>query len=185
MKVNLTPGHRIDILASPVIPPALHGISPRAVFGQSWWDVERHNCYEKASQRCEACGTHRKMAWPNHWLEAHEAYEFQPSGLVVFKDLVCLCPACHKFIHSGLRAVQVSKGQMTELLNMRIQEHGLVLLEKADLVGAWMDRHNWYNGVNWEDFRMEILGKKYGPSSKSYITWSHGEWQNWKPRESE
>lgn len=178
----INPGPRVDILTHPNIPKPLHGINPRTVFGRAWWDRERVKCYEKASQRCEACTTHRSMAWPNHWLEAHEAYDFSPTGIITFKELVALCPACHKFIHSGLRQVMVSKGEMTELMNMRIQAHGLELLDKAGLVGAWMDRHEWCSGINWEDFRMNIAGVNYGPSTQSFQDWKDGKWQGWKPQ---
>lgn len=173
-------GTKPEILTHPNIPKPLHGIAPRVIKGSEWWDVERKKCYEKAGQKCEACGTKRHDAWPNRWLEAHEEYQRTSAGLFEFKNLVCLCPACHKFIHSGLRSVLVSVGKMTEEMNDRIQDHGISVLAEAGLMKEWSERHG-SNDCEWDGYRMVLNGEFYGPSSRSFRHWKAGEWKNWVP----
>jgi len=171
------------ILTHPNIPKPLHGIAPRTIVNsRTWWDVERKKCYAAASQRCEACGAARADAWPNRWLEAHECYDYQPNGHIVFNRLVCLCPACHKFIHSGLRQILVDRGDISIALNMRIQKHGMDVLYEAGLLKQWSERHEWCNfNVGWSEYRMIFEGKEYGPSTQSFEGWKAGKWRNWRP----
>lgn len=173
---------RPEILTHPNIPKPLHGIAPRTVFGQEWWDIERRKCYENAGQKCEACGISRQDAWPDRWLEAHEEYYFHGTGEVEFMNLVCLCPACHKFIHSGLRSIHVSQGKLSWEMNVRIEEHGMRIIEDNLLTEEYEARHCWINELlAWSDFKMIIEDKEYGPSSTSYESWRRGEWRNWTP----
>jgi uncharacterized protein (DUF983 family) len=170
-----------EILVHPNIPKPLHGISPRTITGQEWWDVERKKAYANAGQKCEACGTARADAWPNKWLEAHEEYEYKPDGRLIFKGLVCLCPACHKFIHSGLLEIKHDSGEIPTALYKKILKHGKDLLKKNHLQQRHKRRHDWCSGIEWKDFRMVFNGKEYGPSSNSYTEWAQGKWRSWKP----
>lgn len=172
----------VAILTHPNIPKPLHGISPRAIMGQHWWDVQRKKAYAEAGQKCEACGTPRAEAWPSRWLEAHEEYEYLPEGVLVFKKIVCLCPACHKFIHSGLRDILVQTRKMNKETNLMIENHGKQLLRESKLLAVWFQRHEWLNrDVEWGDFRMIFQNQEYGPSSQSYAEWERGVWKTWKP----
>jgi len=168
---------RPEILCHPNIPKPLHGIAPRVIFGQGWWDVERKKCYEKAGQKCEACGTARADAWPNRWLEAHEEYEMD-YGIFRFVGVVCLCPACHRFIHSGLRSVLVEARRMSRITNASIEMYCEDILKQNDLMDRWLARHDYY-APKWGDHRMLIDGKFYGPSSTDLNGWMDGEWKNW------
>ena len=173
-----------EILTHPNIPKPLHGIAPRAIKGNAWWDVERKKCYAAAGQKCEACGVTRISAWPNRWLEAHEEYEYTSNGSVlIFKRLVCLCPACHMFIHSGrlqvlLRAHTISQEKFRKIVN-----HGILVLTTNNLLEKWESRHlNMENTPqDWQAHRMIFEGKEYGPSTQSYKSWVKGDWKNWKP----
>lgn len=170
------------ILLAPNIPKPLHGIAPRVVLGQAWWDTQRKLAYENAGQKCEACGTTRSQAWPKPWLEAHETYDYDYShGRLTFVRLVCLCPACHMFIHSGRLNMLLDQGEITEALYERVVEHGLSIIRKARLTRQYEHRHDSDIDVPWEDWRMVINGKEYGPSSRSYTAWMAGKWRNWKP----
>lgn len=169
-----------EILTHPNIPKPLHGIAPRVIYGDKWWDVERKKCYEVAEQKCEACGTPRQQAWPNRWLEAHEEYTID-GAISTFVGLVCLCPACHKFIHSGLRSVLVTSRRMSVMTDAKIQAHGETILEENGLYMAWLNRHHQSKSYQWSDYKMVIGGVAYGPSSKCYNDWQAGNWRNWKP----
>lgn len=169
-----------EILTHPNIPKPLHGIAPRIVKGKVWWDIERRKCYEKAGQMCECCGTPREHAWPNRWLEAHETYEYK-YGIFTFVGVVCLCPACHKFIHSGLTQLLFERGELSLDTYERIRKHGHYILKQNGLTEKWKERHN-YVCPEWKDFRMCIDGKYYGPSSRNLLSWKMGEWKKWEPK---
>jgi uncharacterized protein (DUF983 family) len=170
-----------EILVHPNIPKALHGIAPRVIMGKEWWDIERHKAYEKAGQKCEACGTARADAWPNRWLEAHEEYEYKPNGHLVFKGLVCLCPACHRFIHSGLLELHRRSGEISENLYQMIQAYGDHIIRTNDLLREYISRHDWCEDIAWQDYRIVFNGEEYGPSTQSYAEWEQGKWRDWKP----
>ena len=80
------------ILLHPNIPKPLHGINPRTVMGQAWWDVERKKAYAAAGFKCEACGVVKKDAMFHQWLEAHEYFDYDyDCGVLRLKKLVALC----------------------------------------------------------------------------------------------
>lgn len=172
------------ILLHPNIPKPLHDIAPRVVLGQEWWDRERRKAYAMAGYRCEACGVPKQDAKYHQWLEAHEYYDYDyRMGRLTLKKLVALCHSCHNFIHSGRLEMLMIEGKITEKMYKEITRHGNALIKKAGLTKEYNARHN-INSVAtapWEEWRMVIEGKEYGPSSKDYFAWSQGEWRNWKP----
>jgi hypothetical protein len=172
------------ILAHPNIPKPLHGISPRVVFGQVWWDIERRKAYAAAFYCCEACGIPKQDAKYHQWLEAHEYYAFDyDRGRLKLLKLVALCHSCHCFIHDGRMRMMVSSGDMTEEMYDAIIEHGSAILTDAGLLSEWLNRHRKRCDVAWADWRMEINGKLYGPSSMSQADWERGAWKKWKPEQ--
>ncbi len=171
-----------EILLCPNIPKPLHGIAPRVVLGQAWWERERHICYEKAGQKCECCDTPRANAWPKPWLEAHEWYTFDyRNGLITFRKLVCLCPACHMFIHSGRLEILIQTKKIPINEYMAIKDHGNAIIDKADIRYLYQHRHDSDVSTPWKNWRMVINGKEYGPSTGSFIAWQRGDWKNWRP----
>ena len=65
-----------ELLFCPNTPKPLHGMSPRSILGDEWWDKERIKAYRKFFNHCQACGTHKSDALYHRWLEAHEVYHF-------------------------------------------------------------------------------------------------------------
>lgn len=87
---------RPELLQHPPIPSSLHGVNPRIIKGQDWWDTVRRKVYRRNNWCCEACGS-------NENVQAHEAYAYDYENLVARLDeVVCLCKECHQFIHSSM-----------------------------------------------------------------------------------
>lgn len=123
-----------SLLTHPNIPKPLHGVNPRTIFGQEWWDAERKKAYAEKNQCCHACGTHRsQVKGPNKWLEAHERYKIDyKNGRIYFNGLVALCPYCHAFIHSGRLYSLYSKGEKSRQETQEILLHGLHVLTASN-----------------------------------------------------
>ncbi len=148
------------ILLAPNIPQPLHGLNPRSIMGQDWWDVERQKAYKKAGYCCEACGVAKQEAEYHAWLEAHEVYTYAyAKGVATFAGLVALCHSCHNFIHSGRMVMLVRSGKMSAEKERDICRHGQEVLRKAGLrkrqpkpkkVAAWSDWCLMFNGVKYE-----------------------------------
>lgn len=171
-----------SILCHPNIPKPLHGINPRTIYGQIWWDTQRRKAYEAAGLCCEACGVHKYDAKLHKWLEAHEFYEYDMrNGRLTFLKLVALCHYCHNFIHSGRLQILRDTDQITAATYSAITKHGMDLLKTAGLTARWKARHDAPETVSWMDWRMIVDGKEYGPSSSSFRAWQAGDWKRWTP----
>ena len=172
-----------ELLLHPNIPKPLHGINPRTIYGQKWWDFNRQEAYAKANYHCEACGIPKVEAWKHRWLEAHEFYEYDyKHGRVTFVKLVALCHACHNFIHSGRLNVLVQSRKISEEDYSHIIHHGGDIVDAAGLTEKYKHRHDAPEGlVAWDQWRMIVDGKEYGPSTSCMANWSRGEWKLWKP----
>src|SRR5678815_897106 len=66
---------RPEILLQQQIPQPMHGVAPRTVLGDKWWNAERTAAYKSTAFHCLACGVHKSCAEYHKWLEAHEQYE--------------------------------------------------------------------------------------------------------------
>lgn len=167
-----------SLLVMPNIPPPLHGIAPRTVFGQSWWDAERKVAYLKAGYKCQACGVAKDRALFHKWLEAHERYEIEyAKGRMVFVGLVALCHACHNYIHSGRLNMLVEQGEVTPERAQQIRAHGDAILAKHKLKRPTVPKKI----AAWTDWRMVYEGREYGPSTPDEESWARGDWKNWRP----
>ena len=91
-----------ELLLHPSIPPKLHGVNPRTIRGEEWWDATRKAAYAANNYHCEACGVHQLDAEYKQVLEAHECYEYDVSTYTAkMVSVVALCLSCHQFIHWG------------------------------------------------------------------------------------
>lgn len=176
--MKLHPG----ILRQPNIPKPLHGLNPRSIMGQEWWNKERQKAYASMNYHCYACGVHKRQAKLHKWLEAHESYKFHyTAGRLILNKIVPLCPACHKFIHSG-RLVIAEKDSVVDL----VLEHGMAILSKNNMQcfpGTYDKAHALgikpivepYRmpeiNVKWKDWRLVFNGKEYEPLFDSFKKW--------------
>jgi len=172
-----------SILCHPNIPKPLHGIAPRVIAGDAWWDAQRKKAYEEAYFRCQACGTPKaNVLGKKKWLEAHETYEYDyKNGRLTFKKLVALCPYCHSFIHSGRLNMLYESGQLSVEDYAAILLHGNKVLKNAKLKNRHLARHDTPCWVRWKDWRMVFEGREYGPSTTCEDDWIDGLWKDWKP----
>lgn len=159
------------LLLCPQIPKPMHGVNPRSIKGQRWWDVERWKAYQAANYRCEACGVHKLDALFHKWLEAHEWYDIDyAKGRLTFKYLVALCHACHNYIHQGRLQQLLRQDEISELKYNTIIAHGDRILRTAKLCPSQKDA---YDGpiADWKDWRLEFDGKLHTPKHANYAEW--------------
>ena len=122
-----------EILTQPNIPKPLHGLAPRTIMGQEWWDTERQKAYASTDYHCVACGVPKSEAKKFHWLEAHEYWKFDyRKGTAEVISIEPLCHYCHNFIHSGRLAMIMGKEKSVEEAE-DILEHGFKLLAENKL----------------------------------------------------
>ena len=125
---------RPEILLHPNIPKPMHGLSPRTIMGDRWWNIERQKTYAKSYYHCVACDVSKWEAKYYQWLEAHELYEIDyVKGRMIFKEIVALCHSCHNFIHSGRMQALVDSGKMLRSKQQDILKHGMTIIEHHKL----------------------------------------------------
>ena len=183
---------RPELLQHPNIPKPLHGLSPRVLKGQKWWDVTRQAAYASTNYHCLACGVHKTNAKYHSWLEAHEDYDMNfETGEVNIKEIVPLCHACHNFIHSGrLWMVNIDKNPRKII---DVITHGLDILHAnnlgaqdvslmvADNVNLKHDCLPMGEGsvskevvaAEWDQWHLVLEGKKYYSKFKDQKEWHH------------
>lgn len=130
-------GAGAPLLTMPNIPHPLHGggCQPRTIVGPSEWKKMREACYAEHNDTCEVCGqklsAHRNTDNPIH--HCHEAFDYDyKEKTLTFRRLVCICPKCHSFIHSG-RAVTMYKDCVplwTKETLLEAAEHGFKLIQQ-------------------------------------------------------
>jgi len=185
---------RPELLTHPNLPKPLHGVNPRTVMGQKWWNEKRQEAYAKNNYCCWACGTHKSVSLYRDWLEAHEAYEVDyPNGRMEIKEIVALCHACHNFIHSGRLYNTLNEDNEGKFLfvlrrGLRILKENalqpywgtLFVLEKykgatdTDAMARLASRGIIPNEVSmarWEDWRLIIDGVEYPPKFANLDEW--------------
>lgn len=176
-----------EILTHPNIPKPLHGIAPRTIMGQKWWDKTRKEVYAKTDYHCVACGIDKEHAKCHQWLEAHEFWEIDyKTGTAKIASIQPLCHYCHNFIHSG-RLAQIIGSEKSEDQVKRILEHGFTILAKnnlqcfpgtlelAEKVGADTFGVTAYplpnDDVEWKDWRLVWNGMEYGSKFRDMEAW--------------
>ena len=162
---------RPEILLLPQIPKPLHGLAPRVILGQKWWDETRQKAYKSTDLHCIACGVHKTKAKGPKWLEAHEVYRTDYLvGRMYFLEVVPLCHFCHNFIHQGRLQALLDKSQITHQKFTAIIRHGERVVLKAGLV-----KPPPYEGpmAEWSQWRLVIGRKMYKPRFKSMQDWAN------------
>lgn len=123
-----------DILIHPNIPKPLHGMAPREIKGQYWWDKTRKAVYAAQDFRCIACGVHKQDAKYHNWIEAHEYYNINyQEGSMEIEKIVGLCHSCHAYIHSGRTAMMMQSGKIGSNRALGIMRHGFKVLKQAGM----------------------------------------------------
>jgi hypothetical protein len=176
----------VKILAHPNIPKPLHGLNPRRIYGNAWWNKVRKIAYAQKSNHCWACGVHSSQAEFHHWLEAHEFYEIDyEHGRVYFKEVVAICHACHNFIHSQRLLAVMNKGEISRGRAYKIIDRGLDLCfehgvtpfcgAKDIIEELGIDWHNyWYpdGETEWGKWRLILDGHEYEPLFPTIEEWA-------------
>lgn len=178
LKVILTHAH---------IPKPLHGLNPRTIKGDEWWDYQRHIAYRRYNYTCIGCGVHKGIAKGFQWLEAHENYIYDyDKGKAYVESIEPVCHYCHNFIHSGRLSVIAGKEKtMSEVRD--ILQHGFDTLRGTglqvfpftmdyahDLKVKTYDVDAYevpISIVPWEDWRLIIDDEEYKPLFNSYDAW--------------
>jgi hypothetical protein len=167
-----------DILSQPHVPKPLHGLNPRTILGQSWWDIVRERAYQSTDYHCLACGVHKSEAKQHKWLEAHELWNIDyTTGICTVNDIVPLCHYCHNFIHRGRLYMIMGKEKSIE--NVKdILGNGLKILADNKLkafyftidfakslgistygIKKWKPKEN--PKLLWNDYKLILDGKEY------------------------
>lgn len=117
----------------------LHGLAPRTIMGNYEWGKIRKACYEAANNHCEICGVALGTKRGDPLMrQAHELYHYDYTEMVArFERPICLCSACHAFIHSG-RAITCYKNHEP----LWTKEYMLELAGRAfRLIDQWNKQH--------------------------------------------
>ena len=176
-----------EILTQPIIPKPLHGLNPRTIMGQEWWDYFRNMAYARYNYTCIGCGVHKTNAKGTKWLEAHESYIYDyDKGTAEIDTIEPVCHYCHNFIHSGRLSVIVGKEKTKEEVK-EILQHGFDVLrgtgyqvfpftmDLAHDMGVKTYDVDAYEVpmsiVPWEDWRLILEGVAYKPLHNSHDEW--------------
>lgn len=156
---------RPQLLCGPQIPTPMHGLAPRAVLGEAWWNKTRKAAYESTGYCCLACGVYKFKAKARHWLEGHEVYNIDyVKGRMTYVETVPLCHYCHSYIHEGRLTWLLETFQIHHSKYVAIIKHGDEILLKNRL------QKFLYNGVcaEWSQWRLVVNGSYFKPLYSSY-----------------
>lgn len=160
---------RPELLLHPNVPKPLHGMSPRELLGETWWENARHEAYARANHRCQACGIHKIDAKYHQWLEAHETYVYDyKNGIATVSEIVALCHACHNYIHCGRLNSLLKAGKVTKAKHSDIMQHGDRLLKAAGLALP----NSPTEVASWSKWKIIIDGKTFPTRWKSFEHWN-------------
>ncbi|MCH9735900.1 MAG: hypothetical protein K0U78_15330 [Actinomycetia bacterium] len=153
------------LLLHPTIPEPMHGVNPRTVMGQKWWDENRKKAYAENKFHCFACGVHKMKAKYHKWLEAHESYKIDyEKGEMRLREIVALCHCCHNFIHHGRMEILVHQRKMAYEKYQYIINHGNNILEliPQNIIPSPFQG----NVAGWNEWHLLIDGNKYFGKSR-------------------
>ena len=159
---------RPELLLHPNIPKPLHGMSPRELFGDVWWDATRQWVYANAGFRCQCCDVPKAEAKYHRWLEAHETYDYDyKNGIATVNEIVALCHSCHAYIHSGLLEVNRNSGKITQEKYQDILKHGDAILKAANLRQPAPPTEF----AEWSKWKIVIAGQEYPTRFPNFEAW--------------
>ena len=163
-----------ELLTHPNIPKPLHGLNPRTIKGQAWWDVKRRASYAEKRYKCFACGCSPNEDRIIQRLEAHEDYSVNYlTGEVKLNRIVALCHSCHAFIHSGLLTLRYHKGELSRDDTIFIFDRGFKILKDANLK-PWFGTAEVYA----DEFRPDLKSKAV-QLRKEQDTTTSADWSDW------
>ena len=160
---------RPEVLMCPQIPKPMHGVAPREILGQRWWDQTRQAAYRSTAFHCLACGTWKGVAEYRRWLEGHEWYEIDYCrGRMTYVECIPLCHLCHSYIHVGRLQALLEKGEIHQAKYVAVLQHGDRVLREAGL-----RRPTPYDGpcAEWGRWRLVLEGKEYPPKFETFEAW--------------
>ena len=179
-----------ELLQLSTVPKALHGLNPRTLLGQEWWDKTRRKAYSDANYYCEACNAKSRKP-----LEAHEVYSYdERRHKAKYTGVVAICHKCHNFIHLGRLNWLWESGRVDHNFVCAVLEHAIKVLTEANLspnpdsvplLTAWdcdfipPRKHSTRSGGIgvWHKWTLEVEGKIYNTKFHSYEAW-----MNWSKR---
>jgi len=148
--------------------------------GQARWDDVRREAYAKNNYCCWACGVHKRRAWRNLWLEAHETYTYDVDARrATLGEIVALCQRCHMFIHANMLVGNIdwSRSEVEYILTS-----GFFLLDSAGLAAnaspenkyiLWMYDRSVYTTL----FGSDSPTSRYDmPQERWVLVWKGYEW---------
>lgn len=182
---------RPEVLLSDNIPQPLHGVAPRCLLGNAWWNTTRQAAYRSTGFHCIACGVHKFNAKSRQWLEGHELYRIDyQAGRMYYLETVPLCHFCHNYIHDGRMLALLEKHQIPVHKFVRIIQHGDAVLaaeglfrlthaERDKLLASTVALGNI---AQWSTWRLVINGVEYPPKWENVEQWSKHYGRPRKPR---
>ena len=164
IKLKLNP----RILLSHNIPQPLHGVAPRVVLGNKWWNETRLKAYKSTNYHCKVCGVHKyKARGPKH-LEGHELYRINYArGLMTYVKTAPLCHFCHAYIHDGRLLWLLESRRITFQRYSAIIQHGDSILQSAGLERPPMGARLPDRVASWEQWRLIVNGQEFEPKHSS------------------
>ncbi len=165
---------RPELLVHTIIPPPLHGLAPRTIKGQAWWDRNRRAAAATNLYRCWACNVPKTRAKKHQWLEGHESYNIDwRKGTCTLVEIVSLCHYCHNYIHRGRLNVLAGIGAVSRHFVNDVVKHG-------DALTAGLERFVLPSPADmapWSSWVMIIDGTPYPSRFTSVDEWS--DYYNW------
>jgi hypothetical protein len=160
---------RPEVLQHPNIPKPMHGMAPRVVLEQVWWDLTRRAARIATDDHCAACGIGIYEIQAHPFLEGHELFEIDyPAGRMTYRETVPLCYYCHGFIHDGRMERLRRAGKISTPEYEGIMVHGRRVLRAAQLKVPKP-----YVGPTpaWGAWRLVVFGVEYPPRFADYEAW--------------
>lgn len=149
----------VKVLTQPIVPPALHYVTPRKIMGKSKWDKLKKEYRLVADHHCMICQRYVSHI-SGDWLELHERYEYDFENLIQrLSGYVSICHECHMFIHQGLLRIQLQNGEITAKEYQKILDKGNGLLQQFGLQKITYSSKEVFLSPDW---KLEFEGEMYG-----------------------